>query len=161
MHEQLIFLVLNDLLGHSLAIAKALSTLTCSLRVAQSATSPPHHLSLHREQRRGPQRPRAAALPFRQPLPLLGAAHPPSSCLRAQHLQDAFRFAAVFTGAECALLPPLDRGLLGARYYFVPGRFSRALSGSFVFSHQVALEPGAARAAEDARSAAAGGTEGP
>lgn len=121
----------------------------------------PRRLSLHREQRRGPRRPRAAALPFRQPLPLLGAAHPPSSCLRAQHLQDAFRFAAVFTGAECALLPPLDRGLLGARYYFVPGRFSRALSGSFVFSRQVALEPGAARAAEDARSAAAGGTEGP
>lgn len=75
--------------------------------------------------------------------------------------KTAFRFAAVFTGAECALLPPLDRGLLGARYYFVQGRFSRALSGSFVFSRQVALEPGAARAAEDARSAAAGGTEGP
>lgn len=161
MHEQLIFLVLNDLLGHSLAIAKALSTLTCSLRVAQSATSPPHHLSLHREQRRGPRRPEPQLFPSGSPFRSWGPLTRPLHVFGRSTSKTAFRFAAVFTGAECALLPPLDRGLLGARYYFVPGRFSRALSGSFVFSRQVALEPGAARAAEDARSAAAGGTEGP
>lgn len=121
MHEQLIFLVLNDLLGHSLAIAKALSTLTCSLRVAQSATWPPRRLSLHREQRRGPRRPEPqlfpSGSPFRSWGPLTRPLHvfgrstskTPSALLPSSRVPSV-RFSLRWTAVSWALVTTSFQG---------------------------------------------------